>query len=148
MFETLLKALTGAPEPAPLDEADCRLALAALMVRVARTDHDYAPEEIATINGVLRRRYGLSEAAAAAVRAEAEALEAQAPDTVRFTRKIKDLVPYSERIAVVEALWRVILSDQKRTDDENAYMRLVVRLIGVADRDSGLARQRVASADP
>ena len=65
---------------------------------------------------------------------------------MRFTRLIKDLVPYEERIGVVESLWKVVLSDDQRTDDENAFLRLVVSLIGVADRDSGLARQRVATA--
>ncbi len=144
MLTDILKRLTGAPDPSPLAHDDCRLALAALMVRVAKTDHDYAPEEVAAIDEVLRDRYGLTDPVP--VRREAEELEAKAPDTVRFTRLIKDLVPYEERIGVVEALWRVVLSDDERTDDENAFLRLVVSLIGVADRDSGLARQRVATA--
>lgn len=145
MLKSILAAFTAPPE-APLSHDDCRLALAALMVRVARTDGDYNRNEIIAIDDVLRSRYGLSEAEIADVRTEAETLEAQAPDTVRFTRLIKDLVPYEERIGVVEALWSVVLSDDKRTDDENAFLRLVVSLIGVADRDSGLARQRVATA--
>ena len=145
MLKSILAAFTAPPET-PLTHEDCRLALAALMVRVARTDGDYNPNEIIAIDDVLRSRYGMSEAEIKEVRAQAETLEAQAPDTVRFTRLIKDLVPYEERIGVVESLWKVVLSDDQRTDDENAFLRLVVSLIGVADRDSGLARQRVATA--
>jgi len=144
MLKTILAAFTAPPE-APLSHDDCRLALAALMVRVARTDGDYNRNEIIAIDDILRTRYDLSEAEITDVRQEAEILEAQAPDTVRFTRLIKDLVPYEERTGVVEALWKVVLSDDQRTDDENAFLRLVVSLIGVADRDSGLARQRVAT---
>lgn len=144
MLKTILAAF-AAPPDAPLSHEDCRLALAALMVRVARTDGDYNSNEIIAIDDVLTTRYGLSEAQARDIRAEAEDLESRAPDTVRFTRLIKDLVPYEERIAVVEALWKIVLADDQRTDDENAFLRLVVSLIGVADRDSGLARQRVAT---
>ncbi len=143
MFDALLKRLTGAPSTEPLDASDSRLALATLLVRVARADHDYAPEEVAVIDAVLAGRYGLSDAEVAELRAEAEALEQKAPDTVRFTRTIKDAVPYEDRNSVVEALWRVVLADGQRDDDENGFLRLVANLLGVNDRDSAFARQKV-----
>lgn len=141
MFADLLRRLT-APDPAPLPETDARLALAALLVRVARTDGDYAPAEVATIDRVLARRYGLDPEATADLRAEAEALEAQAPDTVRFTRAIKDSVDLENRIAVIEALWSVVLADGERDADEDSLLRLVANLLGVGDRDSNIARKR------
>ncbi len=88
-------------------------------------------------------RYGLSESDAAALRSEAEDLESRAPDTVRFTRVVKETVPYEHRETVVEALWSVVLADDRRDHDEDGFMRLVVSLLGINDRDSGLARQRV-----
>jgi uncharacterized tellurite resistance protein B-like protein len=88
-------------------------------------------------------RYGLSPFEAAALRREAETLEGQAPDTVRFTRSIKDAVDYEDRAAVVEALWDVVLADGMRDDEEDGLIRLVASLLGVNDRDSALARQRV-----
>ncbi|MGR3491418.1 MAG: tellurite resistance TerB family protein, partial [Shimia sp.] len=84
MFANLLKSLS-APEPDPLDDGDARLALTALLVRVARTDGDYAPEEQTRIDRIITQRYGLSPFETAKLRGEAEALEAEAPDTVRFT---------------------------------------------------------------
>ena len=141
MFAKLLAAL-AAPAPDPLDDGDARLALTALLVRVARTDGDYAAPEIARIDRISQTRYALSPAQAEALRAEAESLEAEAPDTVRFTRAIKDAVPYEEREAVVEALWSVVLADGARDDDEDALLRLVSKLLGVNDRDSAFARKR------
>lgn len=144
MFEALLRRMT-APAPDRLPEPDSRLALAALLVRVARSDADYAASEVAQIDRILVARYGLSPFEATALRRDAETLEAEAPDTVRFTRAIKDAVPYEDRESVVEALWAVALADGGRDHDEDAQLRLVASLLGVNDRDSALARQRVAA---
>jgi uncharacterized tellurite resistance protein B-like protein len=141
MLADLLRRLAGPPDPTALAPEDCRLALAALMVRLARADDHYSDPERRRIERVLAARYRLGAAGAAALWAEAEAAEAAAPDTVRFTRVVKEAVPYGERVAVVEALWRVALADGIDAD-ERGFLRLVANLVGVTDQDSGLARQR------
>ena len=144
MFADMLRRLT-APDPAPLSEPDARVALAALMVRVARSDGNYAPSEKARIDAVLARRYALEAEAVRELRARAEELEAEAPDTVRFTRAIKDAVDLENRIAVIEALWAVVLADGERDAEEDSLLRLLANLLGIGDRDSNLARQRAES---
>ena len=143
MFADILRRLTQ-PDPAPLPETDARLALAALLVRIARSDGHYDASERARIHAILRTRYRLDESGASALAGEAEALESEAPDTVRFTRAIKDAVAYEDRLAVIEALWPVVLADGRREDEEDALLRLVSSLLGINDRDSALARQRAA----
>ncbi|MGB3407872.1 MAG: TerB family tellurite resistance protein [Jannaschia sp.] len=142
MFADLLRRL-AAPAPDRLPEPDARLALAALLVRVARSDDDYAAAEIARIDRILMKRHALDAEAAGALRAEAEALEAEAPDTVRFTRAIKDSISLEDRIAVIEALWSVVLADGSRDEEEDSLLRLLANLLGINDRDSNLARRRV-----
>ncbi len=142
MFADFLKRLT-APDPAPLPDSDARLALTALLVRVARSDGHYASSEIAQIDAAMSARYSLDAAAMAALRADAEVLETEAPDTQRFTRAIKQAVPYDDRLSVIEALWSVVLADGDRADEEDALMRLVAGLLGIEDMDSNLARKRV-----
>ena len=142
MFGDLLKKLTAA-EPETLPDPDARLALSALLVRIAKSDGDYARVETTRIDKVLAHRYGLGPFEATKLRSEGEALEAEAPDTVRFTRAIKDGVPYEERTAVMEALWAVALADGARDEEEDSLMRMVASFLGVNDRDSNLARQRV-----
>jgi uncharacterized tellurite resistance protein B-like protein len=144
MFADLLNRLFQ-PEPDPLDDGDARLALTALLVRVARSDGDYAASEIIRITRIIEARYALSHAEAETLRMDAESLESEAPDTVRFTRAIKDAVPYEERIAVIEALWQVALADGERESHEDSLLRLVSNFLGISDRDSALARQRVTS---
>lgn len=143
MFADFLQRLIQ-PDPKRLSATDSHLALAALLVRVARADGHYDPDEAARIETVLRARYELDDAAAVQMRAEAEVLEAEAPDTVRFTKAIKEAVPYEERISVIEGLWSVVLADGQRDHEEDTVLRLVSNLLGVSDRDSALARQRVA----
>lgn len=145
MFADLIRALT-APEPERLPEPDAKLALAALLVRLARSDGDYATDEQTTIDKVLAERHGLSGADAKQLRADAEALEAEAPDTVRFTRAIKGGVDYDERAGVIAALWKVVLADGVRDHEEDAMMRLVAPMLGINDRDSALIRQEVERA--
>ncbi len=118
MFDKLLKSLL-APAPQPLDDHDARLALTALLVRIARSDGDYAAAEVARIDAIAAARYAL--------------------------RAIKEAVAYEDRSAVVEAAWQVVLADGARADEEAALMRLVANLLGVNDRDSAIARQKAAN---
>lgn len=140
MFGDLLKRLT-APTPAPLRDDDARIALGALLVRLARADGHFDATEAAQIKAILQQRYGLSDASA--LLADCQALEAEAPDTVRFTRAIKDAVPYEDRLGVIEAMWTVVLSDGVRDPQENSLMRMVAPLLGVEDQDSNAARIRI-----
>ena len=145
MFGDFLRRLTE-PNPTPLPDEDARLALTALLVRIARSDNDYAPAEIARIDRIISARYRLSPFEAAELRGKAETLEGEAPDTVRFTRAIKDAVPYEERVSVVQSLWTVVLADGARAQEEDALLRLVANLLGVSDVDSAMARQKAANA--
>lgn len=141
MFTDLLSRLSGEAPAQPLPDPDQRDALAALMVRIARSDGDYAPAEAARIDRILATRFDLAPGAAESLRARGEALEAEAPDTVRFTRAIKDAVPYEARHGVVRALWSVALADGERDHEEDALLRLTANLLGINDRDSAIARQ-------
>ncbi len=150
MLDRILRAITRSvlrtlvPHRAPLDAPAQERALAALLVRLARADDHYQEVEQGHIEQVLMLRQGLSHEEARALRLEAEAVEAHAPDTVRFTRSLKAQIPYEDRAGVVAALWRVALSDGARGAEEEALIRMVAPLLGVSDRDSALARQRVA----
>lgn len=143
MFADFLKRLTQPGPDRTLPAEDARLALSALLVRIARADGDYAAEEVHRIDRILMQRYGLSPHTVIALRKEAEALESEAPDTVRFTRAIKDAVPYEDRLAVIEALWLVALADGARDGAEDALVRMVSSMLGVSDQDSATARQRM-----
>ena len=143
MFDALLRRLT-APTPDRLPEPDADLALAALLVRLARADGDYAQVEMARIDNILASRYNLTPWAAAKMRAQAESLEQEAPDTVRFTRAIKDATALEDRAGLLQAMWSVALVDDNRDAGEDQLMRLVTNLLGLTDQESALARQKAS----
>ncbi|MCC6007072.1 MAG: TerB family tellurite resistance protein [Rhodobacteraceae bacterium] len=143
MVVRLISSLFAPSPPAALPEEEARLAMATLLVRMARADGVYRPEEITVIEAELSTHYVLDAAAARALRMQAEEEEAAAPDTVRFTRAVKAVVPHEERGWVLEALWAVALADGVRHAEEDGKMRLLAHLLGMADRDSAHARQRV-----
>jgi uncharacterized tellurite resistance protein B-like protein len=144
MFQNLLQRLL-APAPARLPDADARLAMAALLIRVAKSDALYSAEEVERIDRVLAARFDLDAFAAAKLRAEADELEAQAPDTVRFTRALKEVVPLEERSLLMEALWSVALADGLRDAHEDQLLRMVSNLLGLSDVENAKARQSAAA---
>lgn len=143
MLSDLLRRMLGPHTSAPLPADDAQLALAALLVRIARADGHYGDPERQRIGRILTARYGLAPFDMARLLTDAEVAEEAAPDTVRFTRILKDSVAYEERSGVVETLWEVALADGTRDQEEDAILRLAANLLGINDRDSALARQRV-----
>jgi uncharacterized tellurite resistance protein B-like protein len=141
MFDALLRRLT-APNPGRLPAADAQLSLATLLVRVARADGLYDQAEVDRIDRVLSLQFGLDPFATAKLRRDAEVMEGEAPDTVRFTRALKDAVAPEDRAATMQALWSVALADGSRDDGEDQLLRLVSNLLGLSDQDSALARRR------
>ncbi len=145
MFADFLKGLL-ATDPAPLPDVDARLALGALLVRLARADGDYQDVEVQRIDRILLKRYGLSDAETTALRRDCETLESEAPDTVRFTRAIKESVAYEDRRAVISAMWEIVLADGERDAEENSLMRMVAPMLGVTDQDSNATRIAVTAS--
>ena len=108
MFRNLLPRLFGeTPPETGLSADDAEMAVAALLVRIARADNHYTQAEKARIDALLGRRQGLTPALASDRRAAAEMLEAEAPDTVRFTRAVKERIPLDQRRSVIAAMWSV-----------------------------------------
>lgn len=142
MFRNLLSRLFDDDSASALTSADAEVAIVALLVRVARADDIYRAAERERIDAILCRR-GLSPDAAADRRAAAEMIEAEAPDTVRFTRAIKERVSLEDRVEVIAAMWEIALADGERSADEEATIRMAAQLMGVSDVDSARARQRV-----
>ena len=112
------------------------------MIRVARSDDDYSKAELNNITSLISARFKLSNDEANELIKEAELVEEQAPDTVRFTKSIKSAIDFDDRIAIIEDLWSVVLTDSFRDTNEDALIRTVVSLLGVSDKDSAFARQR------
>ena len=128
---------------AELQPEDARLAIASVLVMAARSDGKYEDDEAAVIDRVLMTRFKLSADQARGLREEGEQAEAEAIDIYQFTKAIREAISNEDRIAIVEELWRVILSDGVRDPHEDSLMRQIVDRLGLSPMDSALARQKV-----
>jgi uncharacterized tellurite resistance protein B-like protein len=125
-------------------EDDFRLAVAALLVEAARADDQYDEREAAIIEKSLAATFDLSHDEATSLRTAGEAAQMSALDIQRFTRVAKQMSA-EEKVAFVERLWEIVLSDGERDPFEDALMRRICGLIYLDDRESGAARARVAA---
>lgn len=140
-LKSALEKWRSPPAAEPDQPDDANAPLAALLVRAARANRDYDPRQVAMIDSVLDERLELEPAQSRALRQAGEGLESATGDTVHLTRAVKALVPLDERAGLLQDMWRVILADNARHDEEDGLMRLVSNLLGLADRDSAFARQ-------
>jgi uncharacterized tellurite resistance protein B-like protein len=144
MLSRILTALS-APKAPPLPEPDERLALGALMVRIAKSDRDYALAEIKRIDRLLAPLNGIGPIEAARMRAVCERLERAAPGTDRFGHMIRDCVRVDARIDALEALWEVVLSDGDCAPEEIAALDRAREAMGLGEADSAAARARAGN---
>lgn len=143
MFKILLNQFTTTRAP-ERGEPTPQLATAALFVRAARADGEYAEVEIARIDALLASGFELDAAAAQALRAQAERAEAEASDIVRFTRVLKDALDEDGREKFLEEIWSVVLEDGVRDPSEDGFMRQLAALLYVPDQRANAARLRAA----
>ena len=125
-------------------EDELRHAVSALLVEAARADDQYDDREKAIIDSALAATFDLSASDAGVLRRAGETAQAGALDIQRFTRVAKQM-SHEQKIAFVERLWEVVLSDSVRDPFEDALIRRICGLIYLDDKESGAARSRVAA---
>lgn len=136
MFESFFSRLKTA-KSVPLPEDDTRLAMAALLVHIAKSDHHYALEEIVQIDEVLARRYGITIVAAAKLRAQAEEAESQAPADTDFSSMITDAISKQDRREIVIAMWQIIMADGVERAQEHEIFEVSCKTLGVDSEEVG-----------
>ena len=118
-------------------------AIAAILVRAAKTDNEYTKSEKKFIDHLLANKLNISLENARLLRLQGQELEMEINDNVQLTRIIKQDIPYEERHQLVEQLWSIVLDDNNRTPEENKLMRVLTHLLGISDVNSAKARSKV-----
>ena len=118
-------------------------AIAAILVRAAKTDNEYTESEKKLIDHLLANKLNIRLEDARLLRLQGQELEMEINDNVQLTRIIKQDIPYEERHQLVEQLWSIVLDDNNRTPEENKLMRVLTHLLGISDVNSAKARSKV-----
>ncbi|MCK0142332.1 TerB family tellurite resistance protein [Aliiroseovarius sp. F20344] len=110
---------------------DAQRTMGVLLVRLARADADYALAEIARIDRLFTRHYGLKPIDAAKLRAECEQHEIDAGSTEGLAKLVQGTMPLEQRVKVITALWQVSLADGVLRDEEADLVTRVADATGV-----------------
>jgi uncharacterized tellurite resistance protein B-like protein len=122
---------------------DLQVAVAGLLVEVARMHENFDPAERDTIRRLLTKRFGLTDQDVEALIEAADQRVQEAGDFWTFARVVKDRFDEAQRVAMIEMMWEVAYADGRLDDFEASLLRRVAGLIYVEDFQSGAARKRV-----
>lgn len=150
MFKSFTKLLTGFGEggkhPSRFDEADYRLAAAALLVHAAVIDGNITDAARDRLHAVIKQRFNLDDATTDELVAEATEAEHQAIDLYHFTASLNRSLDEAGRARVVEMMWQIIFTDGKVTELEDNLVWRAADLLGVSGSERIALRQRVSAA--
>jgi len=138
-----------APDPAATAaaaEARARLAAAALLVEVVRSDHQFPEVERQAVLAAAGRRFGLDEAEARTLVELAEAETREAHDLYQFTSLVNASFSPEQKLWLIEELWRVAWADDVLHHYEEHVIRKVADLIHVPHSAFIAATLRVQDA--
>ena len=137
----LFGATAEQSEAAAQDDQSEIVAITALLIEVAKADQNWSDMERALIQARLVSKYELTIDQADRIIEEADAAQSDANDIHQFTKVAKSL-DETERTALIEEIWRLVLSDDVRDPFEDTLVRRICGLIYVSDQASAEARRR------
>jgi uncharacterized tellurite resistance protein B-like protein len=143
MIESILGWLNRPAAAAPGSLDELQLALAALLVEAAYSDHRFDERERAVIARLLERRFDLPEAPARVLLAAGEREVERSAELFHLTRVINSRLSHRQRIELIELLWEVAYADGVLDQYEDSLLRRIGGLVYVSDRERGAARQGV-----
>ncbi|NND53738.1 MAG: TerB family tellurite resistance protein [Gammaproteobacteria bacterium] len=112
-----------------------QLALAALLLEMARADFDESSDEQLAIRGFLATHFELTEAEAGALMDRAAKAMDESVCLFDFTRALHDSLDYEQKLEVVRLLWRTALADDRLDKYEEYLIRKVADLLYVSNGD-------------
>ncbi len=143
MIDRLLDFLAGRGEwTAEKRVDDLPLAVAALLVEVARMDDNVNAGERRTIEQLIARAFSLDPNSVQSLVERAAQEMQRSTQYFPFTQEICRHASPEMRVQIIEMLWTVAYADGALDPDEDALIRQIAGLIQVSDWDRGAARKR------
>jgi uncharacterized tellurite resistance protein B-like protein len=144
-FRQFVSDLAGGDKhPNRFDEADYRLAAAALLVHAAAIDGNISDLERDKLHAIIRQRFELDEAATDELVDKATAAEQQAIDLYHFTSLINRTLDEAGRCRIIEMMWEIAYADSHISEFEDNLIWRAADLLGISSRTRVELRQQVA----
>jgi len=139
--ELLSGLVEGPAEQAAEESLD--LAVAVLLVEMARADHDLADAEQREIQTQLEQAFSLSPEQSSQLLERAGKLVEDSVSLYEFTRAIHEGMDYDEKQLVIEMLWQVALVDRSLDKYEDYLIAKLGELLYMSRGDVIRIKHRV-----
>ncbi len=143
MWKTL-QTLLGDWGTAPVTELALEVAGLALLLEVARADHNSTREERRAIAVAAAQTFGVEATLTEALIADAEQAVEEAVSLLEFTNVLNTQLDQQAKYRLLEHLWRVAYADGSLDHYEEYYLRKIADLLYLSHRD--LIRAKLAVA--
>lgn len=120
-----------------------RLAMASLMVEVAESDYEDAPEELEALLNIVKNSFSLEEDEANHIIDLAKREHAESTDYFQFTSLINQNYSATQRIELIENLWKIAFADKTLDKHEEHVIRRIADLLHVSHSDFMLTKLKV-----
>jgi uncharacterized tellurite resistance protein B-like protein len=134
-LKSILMGDTAFGDKAENQEDRQQLALASLLVEMARADFDETHDEQSLIVSLLASHYDLSSAESLELLHKARTANTKAVCLFDFTRSLHNSLDAEQKQEVIRLLWQVANADNKLDKYEDFLVRKVADLLYVPDSD-------------
>ena len=115
--------------------------IAALLIHVAKIDNNYEDKEKEIIQKTLIE-LGAASSNIDKLISDASVIEQNSNQILNFTREVKN-APESDKIRIIESLWRIIYSDDSADIYETNLMRRLGGLLYIDDKKMGDLKEKI-----
>ena len=117
--------------------------IAALLIHVAKIDENYEDKEKEIIKKTLIELGAVSSNIDKLI-SEASVIEENSNQILNFTREVKN-APESDKIRIIESLWKIIYSDNSADIYETNLMRRLAGLLYIDAKTMGDLKEKIKS---
>ena len=115
--------------------------IAALLIHVAKIDENYDDKEKEIIKKTLIE-LGAASSNIDKLISDASVIEENSNQILNFTREVKN-APESDKIRIIESLWKIIYSDDNADMYETSLMRRLAGLLYIDDKIMGDLKEKI-----
>ena len=115
--------------------------IAALLIHVAKIDENYEDKEKEIIRKTLIE-LGATSSNVDKLISDASIIEENSNQILNFTREVKN-VPESDKIRIIESLWKIIYSDNNADMYETNLMRRLAGLLYIDAKIMGDLKEKI-----
>ena len=132
--QTLIKS-KGSTDNGPDNEERTRIAASIILLEAAHADHECTDEELDHVIETLCSDFDLSRKHAEELLELAHRQRSHAVDLFEFTNHINNEFSREEKIAVLEAVWRIIHVDGRLDKHEDHFVRKLTHLLRLSHKE-------------